>query len=260
MDVSQLEGDPRQTIKLAMRALQSRIQTSLPGEIKSFNASALTAVVQLGTKGTATDDAGAFLYSAMPLLVDIPVIFPRGGGCTLTFPVADGDECLVVFASRAIDAWWQSGGAQAPMEQRMHNMADGFAILGPFSQAQVISGVSTTTTQLRSNDGEAYVELDPVGHIVNVVAPGGMKFTTPTLEITGNVQVDQNLTVEQNATITGMLKFLGGMVGSAVSGAAAVITGTINFIGQLTANGKRIDDTHTHNGVQPGSGNSGNVN
>nr|WP_326833183.1 hypothetical protein [Burkholderia cenocepacia] len=38
------------------------------------------------------------------------------------------------------------------------------------------------------------------------------------------------------------------------------MTGTINFIGTLTANGKRIDDSHTHNGVQPGPGNSGDVN
>src|SRR5260363_73502 len=46
----------------------------------------------------------------LPLLGDVPVFFPRGGGCTLTFPVQKGDECVVVFASRCIDGWWQSGG------------------------------------------------------------------------------------------------------------------------------------------------------
>ena len=31
------------------------------------------------------------------------MVFPGGGGFALTFPVAAGDECLVVFASRCID-------------------------------------------------------------------------------------------------------------------------------------------------------------
>jgi hypothetical protein len=61
-------------------------------------------------------------------------------------------------------------------------------------------------------------------------------------------------------TITGLLTFVGGMVGSAVSGAAATLNGVINFVGQMFSNGKRIDDTHTHSGVQPGGGNSGTVN
>ena len=60
--------------------------------------------------------------------------------------------------------------------------------------------------------------------------------------------------------IQGLLSWLAGMTGSTVSGVAALITGTIQFIGTLTANGKRIDDTHTHGGVQSGSDNSGDVN
>ena len=67
-------------------------------------------------------------------------------------------------------------------------------------------------------------------------------------------------TFSQAVTITGLLTFVGGMVGSAASGAAAVFNGILNVIGQITANGKRVDDTHTHNNVQPGSGNSGTVN
>lgn len=38
------------------------------------------------------------------------------------------------------------------------------------------------------------------------------------------------------------------------------VNGNTNFTGSVTANGKAIDDTHTHKNVQPGSGNSGAVN
>ncbi|MCL6469777.1 MAG: hypothetical protein I4O48_15895 [Ralstonia sp.] len=218
-----------------MDGLQSGIWTAMPGIIQSFNASAVTATVQIAIKGVVHTPDGKAQFANMPLLVDVPVHFPRGGNCTLTFPVAKGDECLVVFAARCIDGWWQSGGVQAPMESRIHDLSDGFAFVGFFSQATKISGISTSTAQLRSNDGATYVEVDPAGKIVNCVAPGGMKLTTPTVTITGTISV-------QNT---------GG------SSTACAITGNTNFTGQVSANGHRIDDTHQHSGVTTGSGNTG---
>lgn len=218
-----------------MDGLKSGLWTSMPGIIQSFNAGAVTATVQIAIKGIVHTPDGNAQFVNMPLLVDVPVHFPRGGGCTLTFPVARGDECLVVFAARCVDGWWQSGGIQPPMEPRIHDLSDGFAFVGFFSQATKISGISTSTAQLRSNDGSTYVEVDPAGKIVNCVAPGGMKLTTPTVTITGTIAV-------QNT-------------GSATT--ACAITGNTQFTGQVSANGHRIDDTHEHSGVTTGTGNSG---
>lgn len=233
---------------MALDGLRSGLWTSMPGIIQSFNAGAVTATVQLAIKGIVHAPDGTAQFVNMPLLVDVPVHFPRGGGCTLTFPVAKGDECLVVFAARCIDGWWQSGGVQAPMDPRIHDLSDGFAFVGFFSQATKIGGISTASTQLRSNDGATYIDLNPSTKKVKIVAPGGFDVIAPLSTFSAGV------------TISGLLTFVGGMVGSAASGAAAVFNGILNVIGQITANGKRVDDTHTHNGVQPGSGNSGTVN
>lgn len=233
---------------MALDGLRSGLWTSMPGIIQSFNAGAVTATVQLAIKGIVHAPDGTARFVNMPLLVDVPVHFPRGGGCTLTFPVAKGDECLVVFAARCIDGWWQSGGVQAPMDPRIHDLSDGFAFVGFFSQATKIGGISTASTQLRSNDGATYIDLNPSTKKVKIVAPGGFDVIAPLSTFSAGV------------TISGLLTFVGGMVGSAASGAAAVFNGILNVIGQITANGKRVDDTHTHNGVQPGSGNSGTVN
>lgn len=233
---------------MALDGLRSGLWTSMPGIIQSFNAGAVTATVQLAIKGIVHAPDGTAQFVNMPLLVDVPVHFPRGGGCTLTFPVAKGDECLVVFAARCIDGWWQSGGVQAPMDPRIHDLSDGFAFVGFFSQATKIGGISTASTQLRSNDGATYIDLNPSTKKVKIVAPGGFDVIAPLSTFSAGV------------TIRGLLTFVGGMVGSAASGAAAVFNGILNVIGQITANGKRVDDTHTHNGVQPGSGNSGTVN
>lgn len=227
-------NDSQEALRLAMEGHQAQIWTALPGIIQSFDSDAVTAVIQPAIKGQVRAPDGSTQWVALPLLLDCPVIFPRGGGCTLTFPIAEDDECLVVFSSRCIDAWWSSGGIQVQSELRMHDLSDGFALPGPFSQATKISGISTNSAQLRSNDGSTFIDLNPTTQAIKIVAPGGFEVDAPTSLFTGAV------------TIQGLLTWLAGMAGSTASGVAATITGVINFFGSLTSNGKAIDSTHTH--------------
>lgn len=66
-----------------------------------------------------------------------------------------------------------------------------------------------------------------------------------------------------NVNVTGALGVSGGMsVTGGTGGATATITGPVTITGQttlsgVTSNGKNIGSTHTHSGVQTGSGNSG---
>lgn len=239
--------NPELAFRQAFRGLQAEMWTALPGIVQSFDPAAQTCVVQPSIMMPIRGEDEKFVATVLPLLTDCPVHFPSGGNCTLTFPVKAGDECLVVFASRCIDSWWQSGGVQEQAARRMHDLSDGFAIVGFRSQPRTIPSISTSATQLRSDDGAAFFELDPASHKLRIVAPGGLEVVTPLA------------TFSERVTVTGLFTFLGGLVGSAISGAAATITGTINFIGTLTSNGKRIDDTHSHSGVQSGPSNSGPV-
>ncbi|AVC42605.1 translation initiation factor IF-2 [Achromobacter xylosoxidans] len=248
MDSRERFSDPEEALRAAFRGMRSGVWTSLPGIVQGFDATAGTVSVQPAIQGVQQAADGGVAAVEYPLLVDVPVFFPRGGGCTLTFPISAGDECIVVFSARAIDAWWQSGQVQAPTEPRMHDMADGFALVGPFSQAKMIGNVSTVATQLRSDDGSTFFELNPATKKIRIVAPGGLDVVSPLSTFSAAV------------TINGLLTWTAGMIGSIASGVATTITGAINFIGTLTSNGKVIDDRHTHNGVQTGSGNSGSVN
>lgn len=174
----------------AQRSAQSKLWTALPGIIQSFSAQAMTCVVQPAIQAFVTTDDGAQVLTTLPLLLDCPVQFPAGGGCTLTFPVDAGDECLVVFSSRCIDSWWQSGGIQAQAELRMHDLSDGFALLGFRSQPRVIGNISLQAVQLRSDDADAFVEVNPSTHAINATTTGPMALTAPTVTINGNVQVN----------------------------------------------------------------------
>lgn len=243
---SQIGGE-QQTAQAIAESLATQLRVAMPGIIQSFDPDAVTCTVLPAIRGIIPTQDGTD-PSDLPMLVDVPVIFPRGGGCTMTFPVKPGDECLLVFSDRCIDFWWQSGGVQEPVDPRQHDLSDAFAIIGPQSQAQKISGISTSAAQFRSDDGSTYFEINPATKKIKLVAPGGFDVVAP------------ESTFSAKVTITGLLTWAGGMVGSITSGTAAKITGAIEFFGTLKSNGKDISDQHTHNGVQSGSSNSGKVN
>ncbi|MCK1783435.1 hypothetical protein L9Z73_03380 [Pseudomonas sp. TNT11] len=181
MDSRERMNDPIVGLTVALGGWQSKIQTAIPGIIQSFNTDnpdSMTCTVQPAINGQVRDESGALTGVELPLLVDCPVQFPAGGGCTLTFPVKVGDECLVVFSSRCIDSWWQSGGVQVQPELRMHDLSDGFALLGFRSQPRVIHGISTTAAQLRTDDGAAFVEVDSTSHAINITTTAPVNVTS----------------------------------------------------------------------------------
>jgi hypothetical protein len=177
-------NDNQEALRQVLDGHQAQVWTALPGIIESFDTDAVTCVVQPAIKAEVRAPDGSTQWVALPLLLDCPVVFPRGGGCTLTFPVAQGDECLVVFASRCIDAWWTAGGVQTQAEFRMHDLSDGFALPGPFSQATKIANISTSAAQLRSNDGQAFLQLNPTSHEIDIVTPGNVSITAQNVSVT----------------------------------------------------------------------------
>jgi len=197
MDLRERFDDPVEATRAAMDGRQAQIQTSMPGIIQSYDPERQTCTVQPAIKGRVEAPDGTVTSVALPLLVDVPVIFPSGGGCILTFPIEPGDECEVRFASRCIDAWWQSGGVQEPLSTRMHDLSDGFAYVGPRSQARKLTDVSTTETQLRSDDGSVCLGLNPVAKTLTVKAPGGVVYDTPLFHCTGDITAG-NISLEHH--------------------------------------------------------------
>ena len=182
MDRRERINDPEEHSLMAQEGHQKKIWTALPGIIESFNASAMTCSVQPSISGKARQKDGSLKAINMPLLLDCPVCFPGGGGCTLTFPLTAGDECLVVFASRCIDSWWQQGGVQGQAEFRMHDLSDGFVIPGVRSQPRKFS-VDTGTCQLRSDDGIAFVSVNPSTHEIKATTTVSITLSAPTITL-----------------------------------------------------------------------------
>lgn len=128
----------------------------MPAIVQSVNFANMTCEVQPAIQGVTYDTEGNAQYVNLPLLVDCPLVFPSAGGVSLTLPIAANDEVLVIIASRCIDAWWQNGGVQPPIELRMHDLSDGYALPGPRSKPKVLPSISTNAAQLRNDAGTLY--------------------------------------------------------------------------------------------------------
>lgn len=177
----QLLNDPEASFRAALDGRQAQIWTAMPGYVTAIDFSTMTVSVQPTIKGTVIDEDENEQPVNLPLLINVPIQFPMAGGFALTLPIAVNDECLVVFSSRCIDAWWQSGGIQKAMEARMHDLSDGFAIMGIKSVPNVLPNISTTEAQLRKTDGSTYLSIT-ADNKIKMVAPAG-------IEVTGNMTV-----------------------------------------------------------------------
>jgi hypothetical protein len=140
MDRRERADDPEAALKAALRGFQAGLWTAMPATLQSYDAAKLTCSAQPTIQAVLQAKDGTFSNLTMPLCVDCPVIFPSGGGFTLTFPLAAGDEGLLIFASRCIDQWHAQGGTQAQAERRMHDLSDGFFLPGPRSRPHVPAG------------------------------------------------------------------------------------------------------------------------
>ncbi len=194
MEIVERYNDPQENLRVAEDALQARIWTMLPGVVQSFTVAngVPVASVKLAIKGYDSASDGTRTFHDLPILPHCPVVFPRGGGYSMTFPIKAGDECMVQFSSRSLDEWWQTGKGQPPYDFRKHDLSDGVCFVGLTSRAKPLSGISAATAQFRSDDGATLVELNASGKTVRIVGQGGITLDGPvtatsTITATGDV-------------------------------------------------------------------------
>lgn len=166
---------PTADLRAALSGFQGTLWTAMPAVVQSYDATAGTVEAQPTIQAQVLGPTGVWISQAMPICVDCPVVFPGGGSFGITFPIAAGDEGLLVFASRCIDAWWQQGGVQKQAELRMHDLSDGFFFptMG-MSQQNLPPNVNTANVQIRDKSGTLFLEFDPVTSQCNILAPGGL--------------------------------------------------------------------------------------
>lgn len=135
--MSDLGRQLTEALQTILRVQKQQVHTAIPGRIVDFDPKLQRAKVEVAIQQYAKVEGGFEKWPA-PLLPSVPVLFPRGGGAFITWPLKRGDYCLVIFQERSIDQWCQRGGTQVdPIWRWEHDLSDAVCIPGfyPYPEA-----------------------------------------------------------------------------------------------------------------------------
>ena len=174
-NINEIIGSENEMYRSIGDSWKNVLRVACPGIIQSFDSKTQICTVQLALREEVTKEDYIKEWRQLPLLLDVPIVIPRAGGYCITMPIKQGDECLVIFADMCIDAWFSLGGIQNQIDKRRHSLSDGFAILGTWSQPNVISNYSRNSCQLRSDNGNSYIDLkeNEINIVSNIVKING---------------------------------------------------------------------------------------
>tara|TARA_R110000744_G_scaffold185884_1_gene305270 strand:- start:9730 stop:10455 length:726 start_codon:yes stop_codon:yes gene_type:complete len=163
------------------------------GVVQSFDSSTQLATIKIAMKQVVDigiDDVKTL--QEYPLLLECPVFVLSGGSDFISMPITEGDNCLILFNDRDIDTWLNSGDGGIPATSRLHDLSDGFCLVGVRPLTDSIASYLASGIRL-SHNGDSLIDL-----------VDGLIETTATLfKQNGDMQVTDNMLVEGGLTVIG---------------------------------------------------------
>lgn len=127
-----------------------------------------------------------------PVFAKVPPIFLNGGSSYLSFPLAIGDNCLLMINERCFDNWYEGLDNNTPLENRIFDYSDAFALVGIQPKASAIT-IPNVITQI----GDTFQQ----GNYERV----GNMTMTGNFTLTGNLVVNGNITINSgDLTVDGV--------------------------------------------------------
>lgn len=151
-DVRERFYDPDEVLETLKDAVLARLPKSGPVMLSEDSEDGHTAKLQPTTKGIQRKVDGTTEAVALPEIPDVPIHFMSGNGITTTYALKKGQEGWLNPAALGIDGWHQQGGIQSPGDVRQHALADAVFVPGVRSDPNKLKGVSTNSTQTRTDD------------------------------------------------------------------------------------------------------------
>jgi Phage protein Gp138 N-terminal domain len=135
------------------------------GTIQSFNSTNQTVSVTINyTKTFFQFQAETQTYESInvnyPIIAECPLIVHGGGLARITFPVAQGDQCLLLFNDRDIDNWFNGSLTSPNNTPRLHSFTDCIALIGPNNMNTIITDYDTTRALI--TNGTVMNGINPV--------------------------------------------------------------------------------------------------
>lgn len=215
------------------------------GVIKTFYPATQSADVQIVLKKVLEVEAdGTRILQDRPLILTCPVFTLFGGDSFVSMPVAEGDNCILLFNDREIDQWFANGGFQAPIGTRAHDLSDCIALVGIRSLQDSITDYLANGIRISFSDNSRIsMTNDQIESIAALFKHNG------NMEITGDLLVDGDGHIKGDAQIDGNMHVDGGLeVDGLVTGNGG---GTFTLGADMNLNGHNLSGgvVNSSNGV-----------
>ncbi|OWF68968.1 hypothetical protein N0H69_18630 [Yersinia alsatica] len=128
----------------------------------------------------------------LPEFIEVPPVILQGSGSYIAEPIAAGYYCLVLISERCYDEWYAGSDFVSPLEMRMHDYSDGFALCGVNPLSTAISIPKINRMMMGNTDHEGDLVLTG-----NITQQGGIT-TLESCVVQGQMQYDSLLTDGQS--------------------------------------------------------------
>lgn len=156
-----------QLIRAAIAGKLLDVHTAIPGRVEKYDGSKQVADVVPVVRGVIETVDGEPVLEDIPVIQNVPVCWPRGGGYSLQFPLNQGDHGLLVFSEAAIAQWRATGEISEPGDLRRHDLS--YPIFFPGIAPD--SGALPSCGSAAVLDGPTLIRLGGIGAQAVALAP-----------------------------------------------------------------------------------------
>lgn len=141
-------------IKTAINSALLEVHTCLPAVVTRFDADNQLIDCQITIKRKMSGE-----QVLLPLLVNVPVRYPKSTSFSITFPLEVNDHVMLIFCERSIDTWLTHGDIQDPFDVRKFELSDAFAIPAMYPQPDVIPDFNASNLEIKTNSGDTAISI-----------------------------------------------------------------------------------------------------
>jgi hypothetical protein len=127
-------------IRKALEARLADVWTALPGRVETYDAVTRTADISPVVRRPITTTEDDTIHEDLPVIPNVPILFPCGGGASITWPLLKGDHVQLLIQTLSPAQWRESGETSDPGDLRLHSLGNAYAIPGMSRDSVALPG------------------------------------------------------------------------------------------------------------------------
>lgn len=130
------------------------LHTCMPARVVTYDEKKQMVDVQPSIKRVVRHADGSEVSEQLPIIPNVPVVFPRAGGFFISLPIKKDDQVMLHFSHTSLDNWLSgSGGVTDPEDVRCHDITDAIAVPGLYTFSKAINDITGSALRLGKDDG-----------------------------------------------------------------------------------------------------------